>query len=93
MDGVACSQDFLLHLAGCLPFPTHCLLGDSAEVNIYDNFGEKLARQYPQLNSIGISHLDIMDDEHIARLICALPRLQSSALLRLGSETGVWTTL
>ncbi|KAK3833150.1 MAG: hypothetical protein JOS17DRAFT_774040 [Linnemannia elongata] len=76
MDGVACSQDFLLHLASRFPSLTHFSLGDSAEVYIDDNFGEKMARLCPQLKSIDISLLDNMDDESIASLIRALPRLQ-----------------
>ncbi|KAF8929450.1 hypothetical protein BGZ47_001055 [Haplosporangium gracile] len=76
MDGVACSQEFLLHLASRFPSLTHFSLGDSAEVYIDDNFGEKLARLCPQLKSIDISLLDNMDDESIASLIRAFPRLQ-----------------
>ncbi|KAK5805614.1 hypothetical protein F5H01DRAFT_354070 [Linnemannia elongata] len=76
MDGVACSQDFLLHLASRFPSLTHFSLGDSAEVYIDDKFGENMARLCPQLKSIDISFLDNMDDESIAGLIRALPRLQ-----------------
>lgn len=76
MDGVACSQDFLLHLASRFPYLTHFSLGDSAEVYIDDNFGEKMARLCPQLKSIDISFLDNIDDGSIAGLIRALPRLQ-----------------
>ncbi|KAF9135374.1 hypothetical protein BG015_003291 [Linnemannia schmuckeri] len=89
MDGVACSQDFLLHLASRFPSLTHFSLGDSAEVYIDDNFGEKLARLCPQLKSIDISLLDNMDDESIASLIRALPRLQKfrAAETRFGNRS------
>ncbi|KAF9146262.1 hypothetical protein BGX30_002518 [Mortierella sp. GBA39] len=77
MDGVACTQEFLLQLISRFPSLTHfSLRGDSAEVYINDNFGEKMARLCPQLKSIDISLLDNIDDESIAGLIRALPRLQ-----------------
>lgn len=89
MDGVACSQDFLLHLASRFPSLTHFSLGESAEVYIDDNFGEKLARLCPHLKSIDISLLDNMDDESIASLIRALPRLQTfrAAETRFGDRS------
>ncbi|KAG9061037.1 hypothetical protein KI688_007666 [Linnemannia hyalina] len=76
MDGVACSQEFLLQLISRFPSLTHFSLGGYAEVYINDNFGEKMARLCPQLKSIDISLLDNIDDESIAGLIRALPRLQ-----------------
>ncbi|KAG0283791.1 hypothetical protein BGZ96_011832 [Linnemannia gamsii] len=89
MDGVACSQDFLLHLVSRFPSLTHFSLRDHAEVYIDDKFGEKLSRLCPQLKSIDISQLDNMDDDSIAGLIRALPRLQTfrAAETRFGDRS------
>ncbi|KAF9900753.1 hypothetical protein EC991_006926 [Linnemannia zychae] len=89
MDGAACSQDFILRLCSRFPSLSHFSLGDSAEVYIDNDFGEKLAQVCPQLKSIDISQIESMEDDSIACLIRSLPSLRTfrAAETRFGDES------
>ncbi|KAF9122865.1 hypothetical protein BGW39_009458 [Mortierella sp. 14UC] len=89
MDGAACSQDFIIRLCSRFPSLSHFSLGDSAEVYIDDDFGEKLTQVCPQLRSIDISQIESMEDDSIARLIHTLPSLRTFRAVetRFGNES------